>query len=302
MKTLQEVIENAARQLHEADVFCGHGTDNVRDEAAWLACHALGLSPVDPVPNDPLTPEQEQCVDDWVKKRITTRRPTAYLTGTAWFAGMAFQVSEDVLVPRSPLAEMISEAFSPWLEPATIHHALDLCTGSGCIGIATAAALPHAQVDLADISPAALAIAKRNIQQHQLSERVQTHESDFFEGLPAKRYDLILTNPPYVPQQEADTLPDEYMAEPGLGLASGDDGLDAACIILNRAADFLTTDGHLVLEVGGSWERLQAALPEIPFMWLDFYHGGDGVLIIRRDELIAARGVLQAWQKERNGE
>lgn len=302
MKTLQEVIENAARQLHEADVFCGHGTDNVRDEAAWLACHALGLSPVDPIPNDPLTPEQERSVLLWVEKRISSRQPTAYLTGVAWFAGMAFHVSEAVLVPRSPLAEMITEGFSPWLQPDTVHRVLDLCTGSGCIGIAAAAALPNARVDLADISPAALTVARRNIERHQLSERVQAFESDFFAGLPERRYDLILTNPPYVPQQEADTLPDEYMAEPGLGLASGDDGLDAACIILNRAADYLTDEGHLVLEVGGSWERLQAELPQIPFMWLDFYHGGDGVLIIRRDELLNARDTLQAWQRKRNSE
>lgn len=299
MKTLQTVIEDAARALHGAGVVCGHGTDNVRDEAAWLACHALGLSPVAPVPNQAVTAAQEAQVQEWVARRIQSRQPTAYLTGEAWFAGQGFYVSPDVLVPRSPLAELILEEFSPWLEAEQLNRVLDLCTGSGCIGIATALALPHAQVDLADISPAALAVAQRNIQRHALEQRVSCRHSDFFSALQGEVYDLILTNPPYVPRVEAANLPAEYLAEPALGLASGDDGLDAACIILNEAANHLSPEGQLILEVGGSWQRLEQALPQIPLMWLEFSQGGDGVLIIRRDELLDAAAQLAAWRRER---
>lgn len=289
----------AAMRLHEAGAVCGHGTDNVRDEAAWLACHALGLSPVEPLPNEALSKEQLDQIENWVQQRIDSRQPTAYLTGSTWFAGYQFRVTEAVLVPRSPLAEMIQEAFSPWADADNIHTVLDLCTGSGCIGIATALVLTEAQVDLADISDAALTVAQENINRYDLASRVRCIQSDFFSALGERKYDLILTNPPYVPTEEVDALPDEYLAEPRLGLESGDDGLNAACIILTEAAQHLNPGGLLVLEVGGSWERLQAALPGIPLMWLEFCHGGDGVLVISRDELIEQRERLADWRQQR---
>lgn len=278
---------------------CGHGTDNVHDEAAWLTCHALGLSPLEPLRDRTLDDAQVAAVTAWIEQRIKSRRPAAYLIGEAWFAGLPFTVNESVLVPRSPIAELIAERFEPWIAAGEISRVLDLCTGSGCIGIATALALPRARIDLADISKEALAMARLNIQRHQVADRVDAIASDFFAGLSGRQYDLIVSNPPYVPRQEAAELPREYLAEPMIGLASGEDGLDAACTILNRAATHLRPGGQLILEVGDSWRRLQQALPTAPFMWLEFEHGGDGVLMISQEELHLAEDALIRWREER---
>jgi len=298
---IAECIEQIARQLDAADLYFGHGTDNAADEAAWLVLHVAG-APLD------------GSFDDWgrivtdtelleagrlARARCESRLPLAYLLGVARFAGLEFEVDENVLVPRSPLAELILDQYMPWLEPGRVDRILDMCTGSGCIAIASAIYLPGAQVDAVDISAKALEVAQRNVERHQLNERVTLIESDLFQSIPAGQYDLIVANPPYVPTQALGDLPAEFRAEPGLGLASGSDGLDAVLSILLDAPDFLGEDGVLVCEVGESEPRLAAALPGIPFLWLEFAHGGCGVFVLTKGQLEEARADLATLIGER---
>jgi ribosomal protein L3 glutamine methyltransferase len=298
---IAECIEQLARQLDEAGLCYGHGTDNARDEAAWLVLHVAG-APLD------------GSFDDWgrivkdaelleanrlARSRCESRLPLAYLLGVAWFAGLEFEVDENVLVPRSPLAELILDQYRPWVEPGRVGRILDMCTGSGCIAIASALYLPGSQVDAAEISTKALEVAQRNVERHQLTDRVTLIESDLFQSIPACHYDLIVANPPYVPSQALEDLPAEYRAEPGLGLESGSDGLDAVLSILLDAPDFLGEDGVLVCEVGESEQRLAAALPGIPFLWLEFEHGGSGVFVLTKSQLQEARADLALLIGER---
>lgn len=295
-------VERVARQFAAAGLHYGHGTDNASDEAAWLVLHASG---------EPL----DGSFDDWGRspgeaaaaaigrladQRCATGKPLAYLTGSAFFAGLEFEVTEDVLVPRSPIAELIAEGFSPWVKAERLERVLDLCTGSGCIGIAAAACLPQVRVDLADISPAALEVARRNVARHGLEDRVRLFESDLFGSVPAVEYDLITANPPYVPEASITDLPGEYRAEPEIGLVSGADGLDAPLAILLDAARFLCEDGALVCEVGESEERLAALLPGVPFTWLEFAHGGSGVFVLDRNQLMDAAPRVAAVMEKRN--
>ena len=291
---IAECIEQITRQLDEAGLCYGHGTDNAGDEAAWLVLHAAG-EPLDGSFDDwerCITQEELLEANRLARARCESRLPLAYLLGVAWFAGLEFEVDENVLVPRSPLAELILDQYSPWVDPGRVCRILDMCTGSGCIAIASALYLPGAQVDAADISAKALDVARRNVERHQLADRVTLIESDLFQSIPARRYDLIVANPPYVPVQTVGDLPAEYRAEPGLGLASGSDGLDAVLSILLDAPDFLGEDGVLVCEVGESEQRLAAALPGIPFLWLEFEHGGSGVFVLTKDQLKEARADL----------
>ncbi|MDT8320518.1 MAG: 50S ribosomal protein L3 N(5)-glutamine methyltransferase [Xanthomonadales bacterium] len=300
-KTIADWIEAAAGRLQGAGLHFGHGTDNARDEAAWLVLDALGA------PLDGRFEAWGQAVDEraaarieaLLQKRIESRKPLAYLTGSAWFAGLAFEVSEDVLVPRSPIAELIADGFRPWLDESRLRRVLDLCTGCGCIAVSIARRFPDAQVDASDISAEALEVAARNARRHGVEERLQLIRSDLFDALPARGYDLIVANPPYVPSTTLAQLPEEYRAEPSLGLVSGPDGLEATLRILVAAPSYLARDGLLVCEVGESEGRLAAALPGFQFLWLEFEHGGYGVFLLTAEQLEQAQANLQALIEER---
>ena len=289
-KNIEDWIRQVAAQFEQAGLFFGHGTDNALDDAAWLVLHVMG-KPLDGSFEgwaEVVPQEKGMQIEQLAEQRCTSAQPLAYLLGTAFFAGLEFEVSEDVLVPRSPIAELIQEAYQPWLRSDREPRILDMCTGSGCIGIATASYMPDSHVDLSDISSAALEVARRNVQRHGLENRVHCYESDLFSGLPETHYDLIVTNPPYVPEDELKSLPREYRQEPGIGLVSGVDGLDAPLQILLDAPRFLCEYGVLVCEVGESEQRLANLLPRVPFTWLQFDHGGSGVFVLTREELLAA--------------
>ncbi|MCB1650072.1 MAG: 50S ribosomal protein L3 N(5)-glutamine methyltransferase [Pseudomonadales bacterium] len=291
-ETVEQVLERVSRQFEQAELFYGHGTDNPWDEAVYLVFSALGIpfDCDDSMLQKTLTQEEQAHVDALVRARIDARIPVAYLVREAWFAGLPFTVDERVLIPRSPLAELILKDFEPLLArpPASV---LDLCTGSGCIGIATALAFPEARVELADISADALALARENVIRHGVQERVSVHQSDLFASL-AGRYDLILSNPPYVSQEEIDELPQEYRHEPALGLHSQDNGLAIPLQILREAANYLSEDGLLIMEVGYSHEALAERLPGVPFLWLEFEHGGEGLFALTAGQLREASPLL----------
>lgn len=288
-------------KLEGADLYFGHGTDNARDEASWLVLHAIKASlngSFDDWSRELDAPQEKQ-LRELLEARITQKLPLAYLTGSARFAGLEFETGRAALVPRSPIAELVLDRFAPWLDPAGSGRVLDMCTGSACIAIAIAHHLPWTRVDAVDISREALEIAARNVARHGVDERVQLIESDLFRCLPGGPYDLIVANPPYVPVESINTLPCEYRAEPVLGLVSGRDGLNATLSILVDAPRFLAENGVLVCEVGESEERLLALLPDLPFLWLDFNHGGAGVFILTREELEQAGSFVAAVLKER---
>jgi ribosomal protein L3 glutamine methyltransferase len=297
-----ECIQGVARKLEGAGLFFGHGTDNARDEAAWLVLHLIG-APLDGSFEDwgrAVDAAEESEINRVADERCRRGRPLAYLLGSARFAGLDFEVNEHVLVPRSPIAELIRDEYRPWVEPGRVRRILDMCTGSGCIAIASAVSLPAARVDAADISPGALEVASRNVRRHGLEDRVRLIESDLFQSIPDCRYDLIVANPPYVPAGLVMELPVEYRGEPRLGLVSGADGLDAALSILLDAPGFLGEDGVLVCEVGESQERLAAALPRMPFLWMEFEHGGSGVFVLTKEQLEAAGSDLAELIGERS--
>ena len=288
LTSLLDFVRWAASRFNEAELSYGHGTETAIDEAANLILHALHL-PLDLHSiyfNGALTQSEKQQILKLIVKRINTRMPMAYLTHEAWFAGLAFYVDERVLVPRSPIAELIMTNFEPWVSADQIYHILDLCTGSGCIGIACAYAFPEAAVDLLDNSQDALDVAEINITKHQLQNQVATIKSDLFEQLDSQKYDLIVSNPPYVDQQTLQNLPEEYKHEPVSGFAAGFDGLDCVKKMLMSAADYLTPEGILIVEVGETRQALVNHFPEIPFMWLEFENGGEGVFLLTRQQII----------------
>ncbi len=285
--TLRDWIRWGASRFNEAGLFYGHGTDNAIDEALALVLHALHLDhdlPADYL-NARVTSEEAARIEGLFTERVDLRVPAAYLIGEARFAGLKFFVDENVLIPRSPIAELIEEGFQPWLDADHVGSVLDLCCGSGCIGIACAYAFPKALVDLGDISQAALDVAARNIERHQLDNRVRALQADVFDGLDGERYDLIVSNPPYVSTREMATLPAEYRHEPKLGLEAGDDGMDVVARILAGAADYLQPGGIIVIEVGASADLLMARYPDVPFLWLDFERGGDGVFLLTAEQV-----------------
>ncbi|MDG5499077.1 50S ribosomal protein L3 N(5)-glutamine methyltransferase [Marinobacter sp. BGYM27] len=288
--TIRDFLRFASTQFARSEIYYGHGTDNVWDEAVQLVMRSLAL----PLENNAifldarLTRDEKALLIDRIQRRVESREPVAYLLGEAWFMGLPFNVDTRVLVPRSPIGELIQSGLQPWLGDIEVNRILDLCTGSGCIGIAAATVFEEADVDLSDISEDALEVAQSNIVMHGLEDRVSAIQSDLFAGLEGQ-YDLILSNPPYVDAEDMAALPDEFRHEPELGLAAGGDGLDIAHRILEKAADMLTPDGLLVVEVGNSWVALQEAYPELPFIWLDFEQGGEGVFLLSRQDLIEWR-------------
>lgn len=294
LHTIDDFVRWGASRLQEAGVHLGHGTADPVDEAAVLILHAVDLPHHAPVRlhGGRLTPAEKRRAWELLERRIRERLPAPYLTGEAWFAGLRFAVDPRVLVPRSPIAELIATGYAPWVEPESVRRVLDLCTGSGCIAVATALALPDATVDATDISDAALELARQNVVAHGVESRVRVLRSDLFEALAGQRYDLIVSNPPYVDALDMAALPEEYRHEPALALAAGEDGLDLVARILAVAAEHLTEDGVLICEVGNSWVALEARWPETAFTWLEFEHGSSEVFVLTRAELLAhaARG------------
>ncbi len=288
LETIRDYIRWAASRFAEAELFFGHGTDNAWDEAVALTMQSLHL-PIDSsiqVLDARLTQPEKDLLARRVAIRVEQRVPVPYITGEAWFAGMPFAVDKRVLIPRSPVAELIENGFSPWLS-CPPERVLDLCAGSGCIGIAAAMVFPDADVALSDISADALEVAEENIARHQLDDRVITVESDLFSGLAGAKFDLIIANPPYVDAEDYASMPEEYRHEPALALTSGDDGLDFTRRLLNQASDFLEDGGLLIAEVGNSWPALAKAFPNTPFTWLEFERGGHGVFALYKESLPA---------------
>jgi len=288
LATIIDFIRYGASRFGAAGLVFGHSYDNAIDEATHLVLHALHL-PHDLSPaygGAKLTAEERRRVQDLIDRRVDEHKPVAYLTGTAWFAGLKFKSDGRALVPRSPIAELIQGGFSPWLDDRDVERALDLCTGSGCIGIAMAVHSPEWQVDLADISEEALSLARENIEYQDVADRVEAVRSDLFAGLEGRQYDLIVSNPPYVTEQEYAALPPEYGHEPALGLRAGDDGLDFALRILADAPAHLSDEGVLIVEVGESEKALASLLPEVPFNWIEFNVGQMGVFLLDRDDLV----------------
>lgn len=280
-----EAIDWVARRLIRARVAYGHGTDNARDEAAALVFHAAGFE------HHEAPAAYERTLDDavrerlmaLVRRRIDERLPSAYLTGRTWFAGHEMRVDPRVLVPRSPIAELIAERFVPFIEPRRVRRILDIGTGSGCIAIACAHAFPDAHVDAIDISADALAVAADNVARHALTDRLTLLQSDVYAALDGRQYDIIVSNPPYVPTAVVEALPPEYGHEPWIGLDSGADGLNAVRQILAHYREHLTPKGILVVEVGDTQAAVEASWPKLPFVWLDFEHGGGGVFLLTRE-------------------
>lgn len=287
LETVIDFIRWGGSLFRKADLFFGHGTDNAFDEAKVLVFFALQLPQQVPDNywNARLTQAEKQQVTELLQRRIETRKPAAYLTGEAWFAGLRFIVSEATLVPRSPIAELIAKRYAPWVDADNVTDVLDMCTGSGCIGIASLQAFPNAEVDLVDISAEALAVAQQNVQQFGLQEFAHPIQSDLFTNLQGKQYDLIVSNPPYVDEIEMSHLPEEFQREPALGLAAGKDGLDLVRRILAEAPQYLKDDGVLIVEVGVSQFYLEQEYPELPFFWFEFDNGGEGVFAIQKSEL-----------------
>ncbi len=287
LKTPGDWEQWGARQFEQAGLCFGHGTDNALDEALDLVLYALHLDhSIDASRlDDPLSKKQGEAIHKLLLKRIEERVPAAYLTHRGNFCGLPFYVDHNVLVPRSPIAELIVHQFQPWLPRLDHYRVLDLCTGSGCIGMASAIYLENSHVDITDISAQALHVASINRSRLELQDRVTIIESDLFDAIPRQEYDLIVSNPPYVDAGDMAQLPEEYRHEPVLGLAAGTDGLDLVTRILRQAREYLSTDGIMIIEVGNSEHNLQKHYPDVPFLWLEFEHGGHGVFLLTAQQL-----------------
>ncbi|WP_416886334.1 50S ribosomal protein L3 N(5)-glutamine methyltransferase [Marinospirillum sp.] len=297
LQTLRDFVRWALTQFHCHNLYYGHGTDNAWDEALHLVLGSLHL----PWDTDErlldarLTQLEREKLIELIRRRCEERTPLPYLLGESWFAGLPFKVDARVLIPRSPINELIEEAFTPWFsEDTPPQRILDLCTGSGCIGIACAYAFPTAEVILSDISSDALDVAQENIQRHHLQDRVEARASDLFSGLEGETFDLIVSNPPYVDEHDLSLMPDEYHQEPELALAAGEDGLDLVRIILQQARQHLNPGGLLIVEVGNSQVHLEALLPRVPFLWVEFAANAAGVFVLTAEQLEAHQAEFDA--------
>ena len=288
LRTVRDMMRFAVSRFTEAGLFFGHGSDNAWDESAYLLLHTLNL-PLDrlePFMDARLTSDERALVLKIIRRRISERLPAAYLTNEAWLGEHRFYVDRRVIVPRSHIAELLREQLSPWIDdPWAVQSTLDLCTGSGCLAILAALAFPESTVDAIDISPDALAVARRNVGDYGLESRVNLIESDAFAAVPGKRYDVIISNPPYVNAESMANLPEEFLREPVLALASGEDGLDFTRILLREAGDHLNPGGLLVVEIGNNRDELEQAFPDTPFTWLDTAAGDGFVFMLRKEEL-----------------
>lgn len=286
-QTIRDFIRWGVSLFNEHDVSLGHGYDDPWDEAVALVLHGLHL-PWDidnRVQDARLLDSEKDRLCELLTWRVIERVPTAYITGTGWFAGIPFQVDQRVLIPRSPVAELIEKQFSPWIDPDNVSSILDMCTGSGCIAIACARYFPDAQVDCTDLSEDALDVAEQNVQALGLENQVTVIYSDLFEALDGRTYDIIVSNPPYVDQDDMNALPDEYHHEPRMGLEAGFDGLDIVRRMLPELSRHLNPGGIAVIEVGNSWPALEEAYPEVPFTWIEFERGGHGVFVLTKEEI-----------------
>ncbi len=286
--TVRDWLRHAVTRFNRAGIFCGHGVSDSFDEAVWLLLSSLAL------PLDRLEPFLDACIPsderialfEAIERRAGERVPTAYILGEAWLGDFRFTVDERVIVPRSFFAEMLEDGFAPWVEdPDAIDSALDMCTGSGCLAVLMAHAFPNAAITAADLSEDALDVARQNVADYGLEERIELVRSDAFSALAGRRFDLILSNPPYVTAEAMDALPPEYLHEPRMALAAGDDGLELVRRLLARAADHLNPGGMIAIEVGHNRHIVEAAFPDLPFTWLSTRGGDDMVFLLRRDEL-----------------
>lgn len=288
LSTMTDFMRWGASRFVEAELSYSHGMSSPLDEAVYLVLRSL-LLPVD-TPDvywrSNLTTSEKEMVFSILNRRIEERIPAAYLMQEGWFAGLQFYIDERVLVPRSPIAELVESQFEPWVNPDEVENILDLCTGSGCIGIACAYAFPYANIDISDISEDALEVAKLNVEKHDVNEQVSVIHSDLFSSLKGKAYDIIVSNPPYVDADDIDGMSKEFHHEPELGLSSGEDGLDCTREILNQAAQYLSEEGVLVVEVGNSQHALIQEFQQVPFQWLEFERGGDGVFLLTKIQLL----------------
>lgn len=288
--TLRDLLRYAVSQFNAAQLTFGHGSDNAWDEAVYLLLHTLQLplDTLEPFLDARVLPQERARFLEHVKRRCTERMPVAYLTGEAWLQGYRFFVDERVIVPRSPISELLAQQLAPWVsDPDSVYTALDLCTGSGCLAILMAFAFDNTQVDAVDISSDALEVAERNIAAYQLEGRVTTHRSDLFKQLPVTEYDVIVCNPPYVNAQSMSELPPEYRHEPDLALAGGKDGMSLVAGILENAADYMAPEGLLVLEIGHEYDNFLAAFPDLDPVWLSTEHAEDQILLLTREQLLS---------------
>lgn len=287
LKTLRDFIRWGASEMNRHNLYFGHGFSSALDEAVYGCLYALKLPNNWPTTyfDTQLIESERKAVFELLSLRVKSRIPLSYLTHESWFCGLKFYVDERVLVPRSPIAELIQNQFEPWVDPASINSVLDLCTGSACIAIACQYAFPEAHVVASDLSKDALEVASVNVKEHGFDEDLTLIESDCFKSIPLQQFDLIVSNPPYVDEGDLASMPDEYGQEPAMGLGSGLDGLDLTFQILTQATDYLSEHGVLIVEVGNSAIALENLLPNVPFSWIEFEQGGDGVFYISAEDL-----------------
>jgi len=300
LTTIRDLVRWGASEFERERLCFGHGFATALDEARYLTLHALALPHelADDYLAAVLTPAEREQVIDLLLLRASSRRPAAYLARESWFCGLSFYVDERVLVPRSPMAELIANHFEPWVDSHRVHRILDLCCGSGCIGIAAQYQFPDAELCLADLSAGALEVAAINLQRHDLEGVVELYQSDLFDSIPAQKFDLIVSNPPYVDAEDMAALSDEFRAEPEMGLAAGVDGLEFVERIIGSAPDYLSADGALFVEVGNSQAALERKYAFLPMTWVDFEMGGAGVCCIHAADLRQQHSAILALARQ----